>query len=82
MQIGRIEGSTRILGKAQGYAGLPVRDEVYELIEDGERWPSMVSAWHPTPKELEDLNAGAAVHIRVLGGTHPPMQVFVGEPPR
>jgi hypothetical protein len=35
----------------------------------------------PTPKELEALNSGAAVHVRILGCVPPPMMVEVGDPP-
>jgi hypothetical protein len=76
MQIGRIKGATRVLGKAQGYMGLPVRDEVRASGA-----PAMVTAWLPTPKELAALNAGAAVHVCILGNVHPPILVDVGEPP-
>lgn len=41
----------------------------------------MVTAWHPTPDELAALNAGAAVHVRLIGVAHPPIMVEVGEPP-
>lgn len=41
----------------------------------------MVTAWLPTPRELELLNAGAAVHVRILGNAPPPMMVEVGETP-
>jgi hypothetical protein len=75
MQIGRIENATRVLGKSQGYLGLPVRDEYVDQI------PCMTTAWLPTPKELEALNAGAAVHVKLLGIVHPPILVEVGEPP-
>ena len=34
MMIAHIEGATRICGKAQGYLGLPLRDE---LISERER---------------------------------------------
>lgn len=76
MQIGRILGATRAIGKAQGYKELPIRDE---LTKSGA--PCMVTAWHPTPKELEALNAGAPVHVRLLGVGHPPIMVEVGEVP-
>jgi hypothetical protein len=81
MQIGRISGATRVLGKRQGYTGLPVRDEIITCKVGGPDQPSMVTAWLPTPKELEALNAGAAVHVRILGIAHPPMMVEVGEVP-
>jgi len=81
MQIGRPIGTTRVLGKSQGYAGLPVRDEVVNCAVGGEGTPCMVTAWHPTPKELEALNRGAPVHVRIVGTGHPPIMVEVGEAP-
>lgn len=81
MQIGRIHGATRVIGKSQGYMGLPLRDETIKCTVNGPDTPSMVTAWLPTPKELEALNAGAAVHVRVLGTVHPPMMVDVGDVP-
>lgn len=81
MQIGRITGATRVLGKSQGYMGLPLRDEPINCKVNGESTPSMVTAWLPTPKELESLNAGAPVHVRILGTSHPPIMVDVGEVP-
>lgn len=81
MQIGFIKGATRVVGKSQGYLGLPVRDEPFNCTVNGPAAPSMVTAWLPTPKELEALNAGAAVHVRILGDVPPPMIVTVGEPP-
>jgi hypothetical protein len=41
----------------------------------------MVTAWKPTPAELEALNAGASVHVRILGQIPPPMNVMVGPVP-
>lgn len=81
MQIGRITGATRVIGKSQGYMGLPLRDEPINCTVNGPATPSMVTAWHPTPKELEALNAGAPVHVRILGTAHPPIMVNVGEIP-
>jgi hypothetical protein len=81
MQIGHPEGTTRVLGKSQGYMGLPIRDEEINCSVNG-RTASMVTAWFPTPKELAALNAGAPVHVRILGQAHPPILVEVGEPPK
>jgi hypothetical protein len=81
MMIGRIEGTTRVCGKSQGYLGLPVRDEIISCTVGGDGTPSMVTAWLPTPAELAALNAGAAVHVRILGTTPPPMLVEVGPAP-
>lgn len=81
MQIGRIPGATRVIGKSQGYIGLPLRDEKINEAVTGPDTPCMVTAWIPTPKELELLNAGSAVHVKLIGNTHPPIMVEVGEPP-
>ena len=81
MQIGRIEGATRVIGKSQGYLGLPLRDERINCTVNGEGTPAMVTAWLPTPEELAALNAGAAVHVRILGTQHPPIMLTVGKPP-
>lgn len=80
MQIGRIPGATRVLGKSQGYFGLPVRDEVIAERTNGES-PCMTTAWIPDPAELERIARGAAVHVRLLGTAHPPIMVEVGEIP-
>jgi hypothetical protein len=76
MIAARIGGVTRILGKSQGYLGLPVRDE--ELTDTG---PCMTTAWIPTPDELARINAGANIHVKILGRSHPPILVEVGEAP-
>lgn len=81
MEIGVIEGATRIVGKSQGYRGLPIRDELLNCSVNGPDTPAMVSAWKPTPAELEALNAGASVHVRILGRVPPPMMVTVGPVP-
>lgn len=81
MQIAMIEGATRIIGKSQGYLGLPIRDEAIHCTVGGEGTPCMVTAWQPTPDELARLNAGASVHLRLLGTAHPPVIVEVGEAP-
>jgi hypothetical protein len=81
MQIGRVEGCTRVLGESQGYLGLPVRDEVINCSVDGPGTPAMTTAWFPTPDELIALIAGAPIHVRILGTGHPPIMLEVGSPP-
>lgn len=81
MLIGRIEGATRVLGKSQGYLGLPLRDVVINSTVDGPETPAMETAWLPTPDEIERINAGAAVILRVLGVAHPPVMVEVASLP-
>ena len=81
MQIVRIEGSTRIIGKSQGYMGLPIRDDAVNCSVNGDNTPTMTTAWLPTPAELSALNAGAAVHVTIVGVAHPPIIVGVGPQP-
>lgn len=81
MLIGRIEGATRTIGASQGYEGLPLRDELINCSVNGPNTPSMTTAWLPTPKELEALNAGASIHVQILGDMHPPIMVSVGPTP-
>ncbi|MBO9099988.1 MULTISPECIES: hypothetical protein [unclassified Rhizobium] len=81
MQIGVIEGATRIIGKSQGYLGLPLRDAVVDCGVGGECTPVMMTAWLPTPDELERLNAGAGVILTVHGTMHPPVMIEVGDAP-
>lgn len=81
MEIGRIEGATRMLGAPADWnaerdgpcLGLPIRDEMRgDLLH-------MTSAWFPTAAELALLQAGAPVHLVVIGAGHPPVWVGVGE---
>lgn len=81
MEIGRIQGCTRVLGKSQGYYGLPVRDEVMNDSVTGPDTPVMVTAWFPSPDELATLNAGAPIHLRIVGTAHPPCMIGVGDRP-
>lgn len=81
MQIGRIEGCTRVLGKSQGYLGLPLRDEIINCTVGGEGTHVMVTAWFPTPDEIARINAGAPVHLRIVGTGHPPVMLTVGDVP-
>lgn len=79
MMIGRISGATRVLGKSQCFLGLPIRDEMIEVAQWPGATPCMVTAWEPTPDELERLNRGAVIHVRIIGVEHPPIMVDVGE---
>lgn len=81
MEIGRIQGATRVLGKSQGYLGLPIRDEPINCTVGGEQTPSMVTAWIPNQDEIAAIVAGAPIHVRLIGTGHPPIMVEVGEKP-
>lgn len=75
MLIARIVGYTRELGKSQGFRGLPIKDR---MLPDGTRM--MLSAWEPTPQELEILNAGGKILLSVMGSVHPPVMLQVLTP--
>lgn len=81
MQSGMIEGVTRVVGKAQGYNDLAIRDELGNCSVNGEGTPVMVTAWFPLPDELERINAGAPIHLHILGVSPPPVRVDVGRVP-
>lgn len=77
MIIAMISLANRICGKSQGYLGLPVRDVIIMDKATGMPAPAMETAWTPTPDELERLNKGANVIVRILGSSPPPMSVMV-----
>ncbi|RWQ56514.1 MAG: hypothetical protein EOS82_03185 [Mesorhizobium sp.] len=81
MQIGRIQGCTRTIGKSQGYIGLPLRDIVINDSVTGPNTPAMETAWFPTLEELNALVAGAPIILRVVGAGHPPVMLYAGEVP-
>ncbi len=70
-----------MLGKSQGYLGLPIREESITCTVSGPETPAMTTAWLPIPEELAALVAGAPIHVRILGRAHPPIMVEVGAPP-
>jgi hypothetical protein len=81
MQPGMIRDHTRVVGKSQGYLGLPLRDVLINCSVNGPDTPAMETAWFPTPAELAALNAGAPVLVRILGSAPPPMSVETGDLP-
>jgi len=82
MIIGRIEQKpntvVHVIGKSQGYQGLPVRYEVMLDSASGDEVMTMTTAWFPTPGELERLNAGEAIYLNLFGDRHPPVMLSVG----
>jgi hypothetical protein len=77
----RIAGATRWLGAPPGWE--PDKDgdcsHLAILDVEAEGAPVMLSAWEPTPAELQALNAGASVYLQVRGSSHPPVNIWVGE---
>lgn len=81
MEIGRIRNANRVIGKSQGYYGLPVRDVLLNDAVTGPQTPAMQTAWMPTPDELAALNAGAPIILTIIGTAHPPVMLATGEVP-
>ena len=73
MMIARIEGTTRVCGKSQGYLGLPVRDETVDGVN------IMHTAWEPTPDEIKRINQGAKIIVSVIGNNPQPIMLGVSE---
>lgn len=70
----RITGTTRVLGKSQGYLGLYVRDIVRA---DGIH--AIQTSWEPTPDELQRLIQGKPLILTQLCISPPPMSMSVPE---
>ena len=71
----RIQGATRYLGVPKGWNPDTDGDCAHLAVLDTDG--VMISAWEPTPKELEALNAGAPIYLQVVGTAHPPVNVWV-----
>lgn len=79
MIVKRIEGTTRVLGAPADWkddgascVGLPICDV---LTPEG---PFMVSAWEPTPAEIEALKNGETLKLWIRGVAHPVVGLTVG----
>ena len=78
MLIKRIQPTTKIYGAPADWiddgttcVGLPV----YEHVDEQGLWN--VSAWEPTPAELELLNEGGSIRLWVRGPGHPVVAMTV-----
>lgn len=76
MDVYEIPDRTRTLGESQGYIGLPIRDVVIGCTVGG-YVNAMESEWSPTPEELELLNQGGRIRLRLQGTVHPPVMLEV-----
>lgn len=76
----KIHGFTRELGKPADWdesKNGPCDTLAVIDTKDHNNNPCMVSAWKPTPEELEALNRGMPVLLWVYGAGHPPVAVGV-----
>ncbi len=77
MIAARIEGATRVLGKCQGYTGLPIKDT--KLNWNGTEYPVMISCWEPTPDEAKRIAEGGKIYLAIMGTVHPPVIMSASE---
>lgn len=66
-----LEGTTRRIGKSQGYKGLSVKDFDLDGI------PAMQTGWELTPGEVEKIKQGGKIIITLLGNAHPLIMVEI-----
>jgi hypothetical protein len=75
-----IKGCTRRIGATAGWDhekdGLCHTIEVLDQEVDGHNW--MQTAWLPTVRELEQLNAGYPIILSILGTRHPVVSLQIG----
>jgi hypothetical protein len=71
-----------VIGKSQGFKGLAVHFTTVFDTGIQQECPCLQTAWTPTPDELAALNAGANVIVHLLAKQHPPIILYVGEPPQ
>jgi len=81
MDIGKIKGFTRELGKPQDWddATMGVCKALPIIDIDCNGTNVMVSEWKPTPEELIKLMAGNSIKLWLFGQSHPPVMLTVGE---
>jgi hypothetical protein len=78
----RIDGTTHILTPpAEGYSHEGVTSHFAVRKRGGGMHAIYESAWEPTPRDLEYLLRGGTIVLRVAGGAHPPVMLYVEAPP-
>jgi hypothetical protein len=81
---GRIPGATRYLGAPLGWRPTEHGDCAHLAIRDmpvNGATPAMHSVWEPTSEEAARLAQGAPVYLIVVGDSHPPVALSVGNVP-
>ncbi len=86
MDILLIKGANVMMGLGQAeYLTVPLRKGTELMQLEGgvvRELPNMTAAFKPTAEELARLNAGASLHICILGSAWAPMKMMVQDPPQ
>lgn len=72
-------GYTRVLGRSQGFIGLPVKDAVMEC-DVGGPVETMTSEWELSPQDIAEIVEGGRIRITLQGTAHPPILVSICDP--
>lgn len=48
--------------------------------EDSNTGPVIISAWIPTPEEIDDMKVGKPVFLAICGHAMPPVSLFTANP--
>lgn len=78
----RIHGATRYLGAPADWKPDQDGDCSHLAIVDAQLpggMPVMISAWEPTPAEIQRIVEGKPVYLQIVGTGHPPVNVWVPE---
>jgi hypothetical protein len=80
MIIKRISPSTRVFGAPAGWDGKDTSCGALPILDvQTPEGPFMVSAWEPTPAELEAIQRGETIKLWIRGTVHPVVALTVGE---
>lgn len=50
--------------------------EIYQGVTTPENWPFTLSYWQPSKEDIEAMNAGRGIWVRILSHTVVPMSLF------
>lgn len=67
MNLIRIKGATRELGRSQGYVPLNLRDDFTTDEATGKQLHSMTAAFEVMPDEMARIAKGAPVYVSIYG---------------
>lgn len=81
MLIRKIKNHTGTIGADQGYLALPIRREDVSIeLKGGHVWDTfrILTAWEPTPKELDRIIAGESIIVSLIAANpFPPIELSV-----
>lgn len=80
MIIKRIEGASRVFGAPPDWDGKDMRCGALPVVDvETPEGKFMVSAWEPSPQELQALMSGETIKLWIRGTGHPVVALTVGE---